>query len=197
MRSHDHARSSITDPSPAVSRIRRRSYGAVWRTPPNALKQASSDTLGPTPPEANKPSKSHERTPSGGHLSHTRPSKSPHFRLSADELGPDFELPPAMTSVESLGDGTICSHTSAPIVEPPRAIPSRVFNGTVSKNSGSFALFIYSCPRSSQSFQAVMRPHENLSRKPLAPSHPPPLFLRFLRYHLPTNPERHGTHSAG
>ncbi|KAF8707831.1 EXS family, partial [Rhizoctonia solani] len=151
VRIHDQARSSITEPSPGTSALRRRNYGAVGRTPPNAI--------GRTPPGANgrTPSITIGRTSGGAgsllgeqqtrhsiseHVPHVltppaaanRSVKSARFRLSTDELGPDFELPPAMTSMDSLKDGTIVSHVTSNSTgaETRRALPSRVFSGTLS-----------------------------------------------------------------
>ncbi|CAE6461995.1 unnamed protein product [Rhizoctonia solani] len=157
-KSHDQARSSITEPSPSTSALRRRNYGAVGRTPPNALGRSSSDTHGRTPSivgrtseTANSPPGVHQSTPSNSeHVPHVltppaaanRSVKSARFRLSTDELGPDFELPPAMTSVDSLRDGTINSHAPSIGSERRRALPSRVFSGTLSavqsRNSATF-----------------------------------------------------------
>ncbi|KAH7345009.1 SPX domain-containing protein [Rhizoctonia solani] len=149
IRTHGRGRSSITEPSPSSSVLRRRNYGAVGRTPPNALGRTPSSAHGRTPSNAvgrvseitDSPPGKHQTTPSmSEHVPHVltpptaanRSVKSARFRLSTDELGPDFELPPAMTSVDSLKDGTIESHAPSVGSEGRRALPSRVFSGTLS-----------------------------------------------------------------
>lgn len=56
-------------------------------------------------------------------------NKSAQMRMSHDELGPDFELPPAMESLESLKEGM--ASQGSPTVERRRAVPSRYFNEPV------------------------------------------------------------------
>ncbi|KDN50194.1 hypothetical protein RSAG8_01530, partial [Rhizoctonia solani AG-8 WAC10335] len=158
-KTHDQARSSITEPSPGTSALRRRNYGAVGRTPPNAIGRTPpglhgrtpSSIVGRTSETADTPPGAHQTTPSiSEHVTHVRTPpvaanrsvKSARLRLSIDELGPDFELPPAMTSVDSLKDGTINSHAPSVGTERRRALPSRVFSGTLSavpsRNSATF-----------------------------------------------------------
>ncbi|CAE6469773.1 unnamed protein product [Rhizoctonia solani] len=158
-KTHNQARSSITEPSPGTSVLRRRNYGAVGRTPPNAIGRTPpglhgrtpSSIVGRTSETADTPLGAHQTTPSiSEHVTHVRTPpvaanrsvKSARLRLSIDELGPDFELPPAMTSVDSLKDGTINSHAPSVGTERRRALPSRVFSGTLSavpsRNSATF-----------------------------------------------------------
>ncbi|KAG9081541.1 hypothetical protein FRC06_005512, partial [Ceratobasidium sp. 370] len=122
-----HRRSSVTQPSPGTSSVARRSYGAIGRTPPNAVGRGSSSAVGRTPPGhiGFSPSGTIGRSPAAVHKS----TASARWRISSDELGPDFELPPAMGSIESLKD-TI-SH-GATNIERRRAVPSRLFNETLS-----------------------------------------------------------------
>ncbi|CAE6408391.1 unnamed protein product [Rhizoctonia solani] len=143
------ARSSITEPSPGLSGRRRRNYGAVGRTPPNAIGRTPPGASARTPSISMGRASEGASSPPGGHqTAHSMSEHAPHvltppaaanrsvksarFRLSTDELGPDFELPPAMTSVDSLKDGTIVSHTASTGTETRRALPSRVFSGTLS-----------------------------------------------------------------
>ncbi|CAE6434658.1 unnamed protein product [Rhizoctonia solani] len=139
-------RSSITESSPNASVLRRRNYGAVGRTPPNALgrtppsahARTPSSVVGRTSETANSPPGAHQATsPISEHVrtppaAANRSVKSARFRLSTDELGPDFQLPPAMSSIDSLKDGTINSHAPSIAIERRRALPSRVFSGTLS-----------------------------------------------------------------
>ncbi|CAE7131077.1 unnamed protein product [Rhizoctonia solani] len=145
-KSQDQPR-SITQPNPS-SPTRRRNYGAVGHTPPNAFGRTPPDAGGRTPSIVGRtlqttgtPPGAHQTTPSmSEHAPHVltppaaanRSVKSTRFRLSTDELGPSFELPPAMTSIDSLKDGTIDSHAPSVGAEHRRALPSRVFSGTLS-----------------------------------------------------------------
>ncbi|KAJ1311454.1 hypothetical protein OPQ81_009943 [Rhizoctonia solani] len=148
-RTHDQGRSSITEPSPGASVLRRRNYGAVGRTPPNAIGRTPPGAHVRTPSNAVGRTSDSVKSPPGGrqatspmsdHAPHvlTPPAaanlsvKSARFRVSIDELEPDFELPPAMSSADSLKDGTIDSHAPSVGTERRRALPSRIFSGTLS-----------------------------------------------------------------
>ncbi|KAG9123684.1 hypothetical protein FRC07_014276 [Ceratobasidium sp. 392] len=118
-------RSSVSQPSPTAVR---RSYGAVGRTPPNAVGRGSSSIVGRTPPGhvGFSPNGTIGRSPAAVHKS----TASTRLRISMDELGPDFELPPAMESIESLKDAPLSHSTTN--VERRRAVPSRFFSETLS-----------------------------------------------------------------
>ncbi|KAG8714690.1 hypothetical protein FRC08_011581 [Ceratobasidium sp. 394] len=122
-----HRRSSVTQPSPGTSSVARRSYGAIGRTPPNAVGRASSSAVGRTPPGhvGFSPNGTIGRSPPGVHKS----TASARWRISNDELGPDFELPPAMESIGSLKD-TLSQGTTS--FERRRAVPSRFFSEVLS-----------------------------------------------------------------
>lgn len=143
-------RSSVTEPSPSSSGLRRRSYGAFGRTPPGALGKTPSSAATRTPPSIlghnrNKTDRQ-DRTPltnpefsPPGTIEHASPPttenkgtsiRSPRFRMSVEEVAPDFQLPPAMESVDSLKNGTIDSHAEP--ATPSRAVPSRFFNERLS-----------------------------------------------------------------
>ncbi|KAF8609113.1 SPX-domain-containing protein [Ceratobasidium sp. AG-I] len=128
-RQRGNRRSSVTtQPSPGNPSFTPKNYGAVGRTPPNALGRSSVGTIRRTPPAPASftPTGPTGRTPPFGSKSG---NKIASFRASHDELGPDFELPPAMESTESLKN-TLVSQGS-PTVERRRAVPSRYFSETL------------------------------------------------------------------
>ncbi|QRW04806.1 xenotropic and polytropic retrovirus receptor 1 [Ceratobasidium sp. AG-Ba] len=123
----DNRQSSATQPSPGSLAAARRSYGAIGRTPPNAVGRGSTSGVRRTPPSliGFSPNGTIGRSPPAVHKS----TASGRMRISNDELGADFELPPAMDSVDSL---KTISTSHAANVERRRAVPSRFFSEVLS-----------------------------------------------------------------